>query len=122
MSSFVAQPVGFENDSREDEFTLAPDEPPLDLALLSDAQTAWFEDGLRRAVLELAICAEVMVKRRFFAAASPAGAAFDYLEDKARVSVRVLELLDPIATEAIGRSYRSEFPEQAGYAAPTANP
>ena len=43
----------------------ASDEPPLELALLSDAQTAWFEDSFRRTVLELAICAEVMVKRRF---------------------------------------------------------
>lgn len=89
----------------------ASDEPPLELALLSDAQTAWFEDSLRRTVLELAICAEVMVKRRFFAAASPAGAAFDYLEDRSKVSVRVLELLDPIAAEAFARSYRTEFPD-----------
>lgn len=94
------------------QYLTTPDEPPpLDLALLSDAQTAWFEDGLRRSVLELAICAEVMVKRRFFAATSPAGAAFDYLEDRSKVSVRVPELLDPIAAEAFARSYRTEFPE-----------
>ena len=49
-----------------------------------------------------------MVKRTFFAKASPAGAAFDYLEDKAKVSVRVLELLDVIAEEAFSRSYRKE--------------
>lgn len=89
----------------------ASDEPPLELALLSDAQTAWFEDSLRRTVLELAICTEVMVKRCFFAAASPAGAAFDYLEDRSKVSVRVLDLLGPIADEAFSRSYRTEFPE-----------
>jgi hypothetical protein len=59
-------------------------------------------------VLELAICAELMVKRAFFAKSSPAGIAFDYLEDKARVSVRVLELLDAVAEEAFSRSYRRE--------------
>ena len=89
----------------------ASDEPSLELALLSDAQTAWFEDSLRRTVLELAICTEVMVKRCFFAASSPAGAAFDYLEDRSKVSVRVLDLLGPIADEAFSRSYRTEFPD-----------
>jgi len=90
------------------EYLKAPQQPSLSQTLLSDAQTAWFEGNLRRAVLELAICTEVMVKRRFFAKASPAGAAFDYLEDKARVSVRVLELLDAVAEEAFSRSYRKE--------------
>lgn len=93
------------------EFLKAPQQPPLALTLLSDAQTAWFEGNLRRSVLELAICTEVMVKRRFFAQASPAGAAFDYLEDKAKVSVRVLELLDTVAEEAFSRSYRKEEPD-----------
>ncbi len=87
-------------------FVTSPSEAPLELALLSDAQTAWFEGNLRRSVLELAICAEVVVKRRFFAAASPAGAAFDYLEDKAKVSVRILELIDSVASEAFAQSYR----------------
>jgi hypothetical protein len=90
------------------QYLTAPQQPSLAETLLSDAQTAWFEGNLRRAVLELAICTEVMVKRRFFAKASPAGAAFDYLEDKARVSVRVLELLDAVADEAFSRSYRKE--------------
>ena len=87
-------------------FLATPTEAPLALALLSDAQAAWFDGSLRRSVLELAICTEVMVKRRFFAQASPAGAAFDYLEDKAKVSVRVLELLDSVAEEAFGCSYK----------------
>lgn len=90
------------------EYLKQPQEPSLAQTLLSDAQTAWFEGNLRRAVLELAICTEVMVKRRFFTKASPAGAAFDYLEDKAKVSVRVLELLDAVAEEAFFRSFRKE--------------
>lgn len=87
-------------------YFVAPTEAPLDLVLLSDAQTAWFDGSLRRTVLELAICAEIMVKRCFFAARSPAGSAFDYLEDKAKVSVRVLELIDQVALEAFGNSYK----------------
>lgn len=93
-------------------FLQAPQQPSLAQTLISDAQTAWFEGNLRRAVLELAICTEVMVKRKFFAKASPAGAAFDYLEDKAKVSVRVLELLDAVAEEAFSRSFRKEDPTQ----------
>lgn len=92
-------------------FIEAPTEPSLAYSLLSDAQSAWFEDNLRRSVLELAICAEVMVKRKFFAKSSPAGAAFDYLEDRSKVSVRVLELLDVVAKEAFSRSYKDEEPD-----------
>lgn len=92
-------------------FASKPIEPALTLTLLSDAQTAWFEGGLRRSVLELAICTEVMVKRRFFAGGSPAGAAFDHLEDKAKVSVRVLDLVDSVAEEAFGKSYKVEDPD-----------
>jgi hypothetical protein len=93
-------------------FLEAPNRAALVEELLSDAQSAWFEENLRRAVLELAICVEVMVKRKYFAKASPAGAAFDYLEDKAKISVRVLELLDAIAKEAFSRSYRVDAPAQ----------
>lgn len=92
-------------------FISNPTEPSLTLTLLSDAQTAWFEGSLRRSVLELAICTEVMVKRRFFAGNSPAGAAFDYLEDKSKVSVRVLDLIDSIAEEAFAKSYKTEEPD-----------
>src|SRR5487761_1973817 len=53
-------------------FLANPIDPSLAETLLSDAQSAWFENSLRRSVLELAICAEVLVKRQFFAEASPA--------------------------------------------------
>lgn len=59
-----------------------PRDPSLTEQLLSDAQGAWFEGNLRRSVLEMAIACEVAVKRQFFSAESPAGAAFDYLEGK----------------------------------------
>lgn len=91
-------------------FVSSTKEIPLTLELLSDAQSAWFEGNLRRCILELAICTEVMVKRIYFAKASPSGAAFDYLEDKAKVSVRVLELMDAVAKEAFSISYKDEKP------------
>lgn len=92
-------------------FLAEPEQPSLSETLLSDAQSAWFEGNPRRSVLELAICTEVIVKRKFFAESSPAGAAFDYLEDKAKISVRILELLDKIALEAFSRSYRNDSPD-----------
>ena len=93
-------------------FISSPTDTPLDRTLLSDAQTAWFEGSLRRCVLELAICIEVLVKRKFFAAETPSGAAFDYLEDKAKVSVRTLELIDAVALESFQRSYRQDAKDQ----------
>jgi hypothetical protein len=89
-----------------------PETPSLPEQLLSDAQSAWFEENLRRSVLELAISAEILVKRKFFAKSSPAGAAFDYLEDKAKISVRVLDLLDGVAKEAFSHSYKEDCPDQ----------
>ena len=70
-----------------------PNAPQLFQELLSDAQTAWFAGHLRRSVLELAVACEIVVKRHFFADESPAGAAFDYLEDQGRIRVRVLDLM-----------------------------
>lgn len=92
------------------EFIASEHEESLADTLLSDAQSAWFEGNLRRSVLELAICTEVMVKRCFFAHDSPAGAAFDYLEDKSKISVRVLDLLDTVAEEAFSASYKKDEP------------
>lgn len=51
-----------------------------------------------------------MVKRTFFAKASPAGSAFDYLEDKSKVSATVLQLLDAVAKEAFSISYKELKP------------
>jgi hypothetical protein len=89
-----------------------PTPAPLFEQLLSDAQTAWFDGNLRRSVIELAIACEVLVKRSFFAGDSPAGAAFDYLEDKAQLTVRVLDLLDRVSLEAFGKSFRADCPDE----------
>lgn len=97
---------------RFDELVLRVREPPsgvsLVKSLMSDAQTAWYEGNLRRSVLELAIAAEVLVKRRCFREDSPAGAAFDSLEDSGRLSVRVLDLISRVAADVFGHSYKTE--------------
>ena len=87
-----------------------PIEPALYEEILSDAQTTLFERNLRRAVIELAIACEIVVKRSFFSEDSPAGAAFDYLEDKSLVRVKVLELIDRVARAAFGQSFRTDHP------------
>ena len=88
-----------------------PIEASLVTVLLSDARTAWFDKSLRRTVLELAICTEVLVKGVFFAQSSPAGAAFDYMEDKGRISVRVLDFLDAICLASFSKSYKQDHPD-----------
>lgn len=119
---FVANRIpGFEGELGVSKFTknLAGNlkdalERPLELnlyeELISDAQSALFEGNIRRGVLELAIGCEIIVKRTFFSQNTPAGAAFDYLEDKSLVRVTVIDLIDHIASEAFGRSFRIDHP------------
>lgn len=83
-------------------------EPNIIMELLADAQTSWVEGNLRHSILELAICTEILVKRKFFEQDSPAGAAFDYLEDKAKVQIKVLDLLDAVAEAAFFMSFRKD--------------
>ena len=78
---------------------------------LSDAQTSILHDKLRRAILEMAIACEVAVKGAFFAKATAAGAAYEYLEDKRRVRVKVIELIDGAAKLAFGQSFKDVDPD-----------
>lgn len=78
--------------------------------LLSDAQSAVFNNNARRAVLELAIAIEVFVKSSFFKREKVAGAAFEYLEDKGRETVKVIELLDGAAQYAFQESFKTVSP------------
>lgn len=106
-----ARPLLLEAWTAAKEFVETPHEIPLQQVLLSDAQAAWYAKDLRRTIIDTAIAVEVMVKRRYFAGSSPAGAAFDYLEDKGKVSVKVLDLIDRIAIASFGRSYKLEDPK-----------
>lgn len=78
--------------------------------LFSDAQSAIFEGNLRRGVLELAIGCEILVKRSFFCQDTPAGAAFDYFEDKSLIKIRVIDLIHHAAKEAFGKSFKNDHP------------
>jgi hypothetical protein len=76
--------------------------------LLSDAQSAAFQDNLRRSTLEIAIACETAVKRTFFAKATPSGAAYEYLEDKGKVHVSIPELIHSVAKQAFGKSFKED--------------
>jgi len=78
--------------------------------LLSDAQSSALLNNLRRAVLELAITIEVFVKNNFFKREKIAGSAFEYLEDKGKENIKVIELLDGASMYAFGESFRKHAP------------
>ncbi len=80
--------------------------PKLYEKLLSTAQEAILASDLHRAVLEMAIGCEVAVKSAFFGSVTAAASAFEYLEDRGRVRVRVTELVDGAAKEAFGQSFK----------------
>jgi hypothetical protein len=79
--------------------------------LMVDARASVVQGNFRRAVLEKAIACEVTTKQLFFKKATPAGDAFEYLEDKARINVSVLELLDKVSDRAFGKGFRQSYPE-----------
>jgi hypothetical protein len=85
--------------------------PTLFQQIQADARTALFERQVRRAVLELAIACEMLVKQSFFSEGTVSAASFEYLEDKSKVSVRVSELIDGVAKQAFGASFREDHPD-----------
>jgi hypothetical protein len=85
-----------------------PIHPELSEELLSDAQSAIIHGDFRRAVLEMAIACETAVKQAFFAKATPAGAAYEYLEDKGKVHVTIIELISSVAEQAFGKRFKED--------------
>jgi len=73
--------------------------------LLSDAQSAALSNNIRRAVLELVISIEVVVKSAFFKQAKIAGAVFE------RETIKVVELLDGVSASAFGESFKTALPK-----------
>ncbi len=73
---------------------------------LSDAQESIRTRKFGRAVLELAITCETAVKQAFFAKATPSGAAFEYFEDQGKIHIKLVELLDGVARQAFGESFK----------------
>ena len=89
----------------------SPIEPLLEEELLYDAQTSIWRANVRRAVLEMALAVEVMVKRKFFGGDIAVGAAFEELEDKGKVNVRVIDLLHSTAKAVYGDSFKDTNPD-----------
>lgn len=78
---------------------------PLHRELHALSKDAARSGDLRRAVIEMAVAVEVATKHAFFAPASAAFEAFEFLEEKRKVEVTVVELLKQPAARAFGRSF-----------------
>jgi hypothetical protein len=90
---------------------------------ISDAQTSAIEGNYRRAVLELAIATEVYIKNYFFKSnpvtaaeafykSNPVAAAtFEYLDDKKKLDVQVIKLIDHVAENAFSISFKKDKPK-----------
>lgn len=79
--------------------------PKLYEELLCDAHEAALHGNMRRAVLELAIACEVAVKQKFFGGSS-GGRTLEYLEDKGRFQVPVVELIGNAAQDVFGETFK----------------
>ena len=104
-------PFGAKKFTEDDELSLIeaierPSEVQLYEEFLSDAQSSFFEDNLKRGVLEMAIACEVAVKRAFFSKATAAGYTFEWLEDRGRIRISLPELIDGVAKDAFGESFK----------------
>jgi hypothetical protein len=80
--------------------------------ILADAKSAILRNNLRRGILEMAIACEIAVKQTFFAESTISGSAYEYLENKGRVRIKVIELIDQVASHTFGNSFK-QFNERA---------
>jgi hypothetical protein len=76
--------------------------------LLAEARAAVINGGLKRAILEMAIATEVIVKGFYFGKGMLSGNVYEYLESKRKIEVSVTELLDGAARYAIGASFKDQ--------------
>jgi hypothetical protein len=106
---FGTRPLEDTHDEEFEEALATAREPLLHEEILSDAQAAAFDGNLRRAVLELALACEVVVKQAFFGS-SRAEQVFEHLEDRRQVNVRVIDLLDGVAASVLGQSLKIADP------------
>lgn len=88
-----------------------PIRPQLHSQMLSGAISSLFDFNLHRAIIELAIACEILVKRSFFPNETPGGIAFDFFEDQSKIKIRVPELINKVAQEAFGRSFKTDQPK-----------
>ena len=83
-------------------------QPSLHEEFLCSARTEIIAGNIRRAVLEMAICCEVLVKSSLFSKSLVSSAIFDYLSRKRRIEISVHELLDHPVKEVWGVSFKDE--------------
>lgn len=91
---------------------VSPIQPRLEEELLYDAQVSIWKENVRRAVLEMALVVEVMVKTKIFGSEVAAGIAFQHLEDEGKVRVRVIDLVDSTAKAVYGESFKKTHPNE----------
>jgi hypothetical protein len=84
--------------------------PKLHAELLADAQAAALRGNIRRAVLELAIACEVVIKAKFYGR-SVGGRTLEYLEEKRKLTVTPLELILKPAESIFGENFSESHKE-----------
>lgn len=103
------QPLERKHDKRLGAAIAKPVSVALHEELLSDAQAAAMQGNIRRAVLELAIACEVFAKHAFFGS-DDAGRVFAALEDRGKLGVSIIDLIE-IGGEALrGTKFRKFDP------------
>jgi hypothetical protein len=75
---------------------------------MSDAQASIALGKLSRAVIEIAIACEVLVKQTYFASDTLPGLAFEYFEDKRKINSRFIEFIDGVAKHSFGESFKEK--------------
>jgi hypothetical protein len=123
IRTFISEkPDGLQSELGEKRFTKDDDknllkclgeryQPNLAEEFLSDSRNSYYKNNLRRAILELAIACEILVKRYFFGSNSVASGVFEYDEDKSRIVGRVIDLIGPSAKRAFGISFKEDKEE-----------
>lgn len=107
--SFGAKRLTPKDDQRLVNFLKNPLKPQLYQEILSDAQNAILENNYRRAVLEMAIACEIAIKETYFKKSSLASAVYEHLEDKGSINIRLVNLIDKVAKDALGASFRELY-------------
>jgi hypothetical protein len=85
-------------------------DPELHEELLAHARASAAAGNVRRAVLEAAIALEVLGKNWMLADGPKSGPAFEYLEDRGKLSVRAIELFDSVSRHVVGTSFKDADP------------
>lgn len=112
MEEFGARALEKKHDTSLSRYLKNPTNISLTDEILYDAQSAIYQENYRRAVLEMALSVEISTKQKVFGKESHSGIAFEYLEDKGKVNIRVLELIDGVSLQVFGQSFKKEFPNE----------